>query len=50
MTTSFVPLEVMELYRRQTWLRGLLLVFNVAIVVYLILRVRREHKAEKSAV
>lgn len=41
-TTSFVPLEVYELIEHGTWIKASLLVLNVAIVVYLVLRLRRD--------
>ena len=41
-TTSFVPFEVYELYRRMTVTRAALLAANVAIVIYLLWRVRRK--------
>jgi uncharacterized membrane protein (DUF2068 family) len=39
-TTSFIPFEAVELWRRATYTRGTLLVANVAIVIYLVWRVR----------
>lgn len=41
-TGSFLPLEIFELWRRATWLRGTLAALNVAIVAYLIWRLRRD--------
>ena len=41
-TTSFIPFELYELYRRATAVRAAILVANVAIVIYLLWRVRRE--------
>ncbi len=41
-TTSFIPFEVYELWRHATALRGALVAVNVAIVVYLAWRVRRQ--------
>lgn len=40
-TTSFIPFEVYELWRRATLIRGALLAVNVAIVGYLAWRIRR---------
>ena len=40
-TTSFVPLELYEIVRRITTLRVAVLAFNLAIVSYLIARLRR---------
>jgi uncharacterized membrane protein (DUF2068 family) len=39
--SSFAPLEVYELIRRVTWLRGTTLAVNVLIVGYLIWKVRQ---------
>jgi uncharacterized membrane protein (DUF2068 family) len=41
-TISFVPLEVYELLDRATWSRAAVLVANLAIVVYLLWRLRRQ--------
>ncbi|MBO0891746.1 MAG: DUF2127 domain-containing protein [Acidothermales bacterium] len=35
-TAAFIPFEIYELAEKQTWLRVLTLVFNVAVVVYII--------------
>lgn len=40
-TTSFIPFEAYELWRRATAVRGAMLVANVAIVIYLVWRIRR---------
>lgn len=40
-TTSFIPFEAFELWRRATLARGALLGANVAIVLYLVWRIRR---------
>jgi len=40
-TTSFIPFEIYELVRHATLLRGAFLAANVAIVIYLICRLRR---------
>ena len=40
-TTSFIPFEIYELYRRATAVRAAFLAANVAIVIYLIWRIRR---------
>src|SRR6476661_5483153 len=39
-TTSFIPFEVYELWKRATAMRGAFLVANVAIVIYLVWRIR----------
>ena len=41
-TTSFIPLEVYEMIHHGSWLKGVVIVLNVAIVVYLVLRLRRD--------
>jgi uncharacterized membrane protein (DUF2068 family) len=46
MTASLLPLEVLEIAHRVTVLRVLLLLVNLAIVVYLIRRLIRERRAE----
>jgi uncharacterized membrane protein (DUF2068 family) len=40
-TGAFIPLEVYELAKHITWIKIALLVLNIAIVVYLVVRVRR---------
>jgi uncharacterized membrane protein (DUF2068 family) len=40
-TGSFIPLEVYELIRRASFAKGIVLVLNVAIVIYLVMNVRR---------
>jgi uncharacterized membrane protein (DUF2068 family) len=44
----FLPVEVYEMFRRATWMRGLVLLINLFIVAYLVsvrLWSRREHPA-----
>src|SRR3984957_8986978 len=41
-TTSLVPVEVYEIYRRPTAIRCLVLIFNIAVVGYLLYRIRKE--------
>jgi uncharacterized membrane protein (DUF2068 family) len=36
LTASFLPWEFFEIVRRATWIRGSLLVINLAVVVYLV--------------
>lgn len=45
-TSSLVPLELYELMRHPTASKVLLLLINVAVVVYLVVRIRREHRGE----
>jgi uncharacterized membrane protein (DUF2068 family) len=40
-TGSAIPLEIYELIRRATYVKGIVLVLNVAIVAYLAMTVRR---------
>jgi uncharacterized membrane protein (DUF2068 family) len=44
-TSLLLPLEMYELARRATFPRALTLVLNVIVVIYLIVRLRREHRA-----
>lgn len=48
LTASFLPLEFFEILRHTTWIRVVLLVINLAVVVYLLyyvrLRVQARHK------
>jgi uncharacterized membrane protein (DUF2068 family) len=41
-TFSFIPLEVYELVRRASFAKGIVLLLNVAIVIYLVMNVRRD--------
>ena len=41
-TTSFIPLEVYEMVEKGSWLKALVIVFNVGAVVYLLWRLRRD--------
>ena len=47
-TSSLVPLEFYEIFRRPTLIRIALLVVNVAIVAYLIYRIRLERHADRT--
>ena len=47
-TTSFIPFELYELYRRATAMRAALLVVNIPIVIYLVWRVRKENAAART--
>jgi uncharacterized membrane protein (DUF2068 family) len=40
-TTSFIPFEIYELVKRATVVRGAFLAANIAIVIYLVWRIRR---------
>lgn len=41
-TGAMIPLEIYEIVRRLRWLRVVILVANVAVLIYLILRLRRD--------
>jgi uncharacterized membrane protein (DUF2068 family) len=41
-TTSLVPLEVYEIYRHPSVIKSLVLVINIAVVGYLLFRIRHE--------
>ena len=41
-TSSFIPFEVYELWRRATMVRGAMLAANVVIVIYLVWKIRRD--------
>jgi uncharacterized membrane protein (DUF2068 family) len=49
-TAAFIPLEVWELTRRASAKRAVILVFNVAVLIYLVYRLRREHRLDERAV
>lgn len=46
-TATFIPLEIYELYRRLTLPRGGALLVNVAVVIYLVYRLRHPHERVK---
>jgi uncharacterized membrane protein (DUF2068 family) len=41
-TASLVPLEIFEVHRHPTITKVIVLLLNIAIVVYLVVRIRRE--------
>jgi len=41
-TAAFIPLELFELTRRVSWLKLVVIVMNVAVVWYLVARLRKE--------
>jgi len=41
-TTSLVPVEVYEIYRHPSAIKSLVLILNIAVVGYLLYRIRRE--------
>lgn len=43
-TGSFIPLEVYEMIHHGSWVKAVVIVVNVAIVVYLVLRLRRDNQ------
>ncbi|MGA9471882.1 MAG: DUF2127 domain-containing protein [Terriglobales bacterium] len=44
-TTSLVPVEIYEIYRHPSAVKCLVLIVNVAVVGYLLYRIRHEHSA-----
>ena len=48
MTGLLIPVEAYEVIRKPTWLRVAILTLNVAIVIYLIVQLRRTHRLEKA--
>lgn len=44
LTTSFIPLELYELVARASLLKGLVIAINIAIVIYLVLQLKRDHR------
>jgi uncharacterized membrane protein (DUF2068 family) len=48
-TAAFIPLEVWELIRRASAGRFVIVVFNGAVLGYLIYRLRREHRLDEKA-
>jgi len=46
-TGSLIPLEIFEIYRHPTIVKVIVLLLNVAIVVYLVMRIRKERLARK---
>lgn len=41
-TISFIPLEIYELTEHASWAKVAVIVFNIAVVIYLVRRLRRE--------
>ncbi len=48
-TTSFIPFEIWEIVKKLTALRVALVMLNIAIVIYLIVRLNREHRSRRFA-
>jgi uncharacterized membrane protein (DUF2068 family) len=46
-TASLVPFEVFELMRRASVAKGILLIVNIAIVIYLVWRIRSRERGER---
>jgi uncharacterized membrane protein (DUF2068 family) len=47
-TSSFIPLEIYELYRHVDLTRVALLLINIAVVIYLVFEVARNRRRESS--
>lgn len=43
-TASLIPLEVFEIYHRFTVAKVIVLLLNIAVVIYLVVRIRKERK------
>jgi len=41
-TTSFVPLELYEVFEHWSWVKLVVLIFNIGVVIYLVLRLRKQ--------
>jgi uncharacterized membrane protein (DUF2068 family) len=41
-TAAMIPLEIYEVARRPSWLRVLILVVNIAVLLYLVVRIKRD--------
>jgi uncharacterized membrane protein (DUF2068 family) len=48
-TAGLIPVEVHELAKRFTWVRLTILLLNIGVVIYLVLRLKRDH-ARRAAV
>jgi len=46
-TTSLVPFEIYEIHRHPSAIKGLVLVINIAVVLYLLYRIRNERPESK---
>jgi len=42
-TVSFIPFEIYEMIEHQSWVKGVVIAVNVAAVIYLLWRLRRDH-------
>jgi uncharacterized membrane protein (DUF2068 family) len=43
-TTALIPVEVHEVLRRLTWVRVVILTLNIAVAIYLIVRLHHDRK------
>ena len=48
-TAAMIPLEIYEIVQRPTWLRVAILIANIAVLIYLIVRIRRDRGHPKHA-
>ena len=46
-TAGFIPVEIYEFFKHFTWVRLTILLLNVAVVIYLIVRLKRDHAKRK---
>jgi len=42
-TVSFIPFEIYEMIEHESWVKGVVIAVNVAAVIYLLLRLKRNH-------
>ena len=45
-TALLVPWEISEIVRHRTWVRAVVLILNIAVVIYLLWRIRRDVRVE----
>ena len=45
-TALLVPWEILEIFRHRTWVRIVVLILNIAVVIYLLWRIRRDVRVE----
>lgn len=48
-TAALIPVEIREIFLRPTWPRVLLLVLNILVLIYLIVRIRRDRRRHAAA-
>ena len=48
-TSSLIPFEIYEIVQKHSWFRITVLLVNLAIVVYLVIQLRKHHAARKKS-